>query len=125
MNQDLYAAEATGAVIESIDDDGRVTVRLNVQPRHYNSCGRVMGGAIFTIADFAFACTAFANEIYTTAIQCSVEYLSAGKGSFLTATGYIDKAGRSIVFGGSDVFDETGRKIARVTVQAFRLDPSA
>ena len=122
MNRDLYASETTGAVIEDIDENGCVTVRLDIRPGHYNSGGRVMGGAIYTIADFAYAATVYANEHFSTAINCSMEYLSAGKGKFLTAKGYIDKAGRSVIFGGADVFDETGRTIARMSVQSFRLD---
>ena len=121
MYKDLYAAEATGAVIEEIDEKGRVHVRLAVKPRHYNSGGRVMGGAIFTLADFAFASTVYANEMFSTAISCSIEYLSAGKGDALTAVGYIDKAGRSVIFGGGDVFDESGKMIARLSIQSFRL----
>lgn len=122
MEKDRYAAETTGAVIESIDDDGRVTVRLDINEGHFNSAGRVMGGAIYTIADYAFASTVYANECYSTAINCSMEYLSAGRGSYLTARGYLDKAGRNVIFGGADVFDETGRMIARMSVQSFRMD---
>ena len=122
MNRDLFAVEATGAVIESVDSDGCVTVRMDIAPRHFNSGGRVMGGAIYTIADFAYAATVYAHECFSTAINCSMEYLSAGGGSYLTARGYIDKAGRSVIFGGADVFDETGRMIARMSVQSFRID---
>ena len=121
MYGDLYATEATGATIEEIDEAGRVHARLEIEPRHYNSAGRVMGGAIFTLADFAFASTIYANDMFSTAISCDIEYLSAGRGSCLTATGYIDKAGRSVIFGGADVYDETGKMIARLSVQSFRL----
>ena len=121
MYGDLYAHETTGAVIESVNEDGTVTVRLDLSDGHNNSGGRVMGGAIFTIADFAFAATVYANEMYSTAINCSMEYLSAGKGSYLTAVGRLDKAGRNIIFGGADVFDENGRMVARMEVQSFRL----
>ena len=121
MYGDLYAHETTGAVIESVNEDGTVTVRLDLSDGHNNSGGRVMGGAIFTIADFAYAATIYANEMYSTAINCSMEYLSAGKGSYLTAVGRLDKAGRNIIFGGADVFDENGRMVARMEVQSFRL----
>ena len=42
MYGDLYATEATGATIEEIDEKGRVHARLEIEPRHYNSAGRVM-----------------------------------------------------------------------------------
>lgn len=122
MNRDRYATETTGAEIVDVDEKGCVTVRLDITSGHHNSAGRVMGGAIYTIADFAYAATIYANEMYSTAVNCSMEYLSAGKGSFLTARGFIDKAGRNMIFGGADVFDETGRVIARMLVQSFRLE---
>jgi acyl-CoA thioesterase len=34
---------------------GRATARMAVQPAHLNALGIVQGGAIFTLADFAFA----------------------------------------------------------------------
>ena len=57
MNRDLYAVETTGAAVESVDSEGCVTVRMEITPQHFNSGERVMGGAIYTIADFAFAST--------------------------------------------------------------------
>ena len=122
MYHDRYAVEATGITIEEIDEEGRAHLRMEIRPHHFNGGGRVMGGAIFTLADFAFASTVYANEMFCTAINCSIEYLSAGNGSFLTAIGYLDKSGRSILFGGADVFDETGRMIARMSAQSFRLE---
>ncbi len=122
MYQDLFAVEATGATIESINDDGTVTARLEIEPRHYNSGGRVMGGAIFTLADFALAATIYANEMFSTAISCEIEYLRAGSGSFLTAVGYLDKSGRSVIFGGARVYDDRDRLIAQLRAQSFRLE---
>lgn len=122
MYNDRYAVEATGITIEEIDDEGRAHLRMNIKPHHYNGGGRVMGGAIFTLADFAFASTVYANEMFSTAINCNIEYLSAGGGEYLTAVGHIDKSGRSICFGGADVFDDTGKMIARMHAQSFRLE---
>ena len=50
---DRYATE-NGARIEAIDD-GYAKVIMDLDPHHYNAVGGVMGGAIFTAADFAFA----------------------------------------------------------------------
>ncbi len=122
MYKDIYAVETTGVTIEEVDAEGRVHVRMEVDDRHANGIGRVMGGALFTLADFAFASTVYANEILSTAINGSMEFLSAGKGPYLTAVGYLDKSGRKILFGGADVFDDSGKLIARLTAQSYRLE---
>ena len=94
MYQDTYAVETTGITIEEIDEDGCVYLRMPIDERHYNGIGRVMGGAIFTLADFAVASTIYANEILTTAISSSIEFMAAGQGAYLTAKGHLDKAGK-------------------------------
>ena len=122
MYKDTYAVETTGITIEKIDEDGCVWLRMNIDERHFNGIGRVMGGAIFTMADYAVASTLYANEILTTAISSSVSFLAAGQGSHLTCKGYINKAGRNVCFGGADVYDETGKLIAKLSTQSFRLE---
>ena len=122
MYKDIYAVETTGITIEKIDEDGCAWLRMNIDERHFNGIGRVMGGAIFTLADFAVASTMYANEILTTAISSSVSFLSAGQGSYLTCKGYINKAGRNVCFGGADVYDEEGKLIAKLNTQSFRLE---
>ena len=122
MYKDTYAVETTGITIEKIDEDGCVWLRMNIDERHFNGIGRVMGGAIFTMADYAVASTLYANEILTTAISSSVSFLAAGQGSYLTCKGYINKAGRNVCFGGADVYDETGKLIAKLSTQSFRLE---
>ena len=121
FQNDVYATGTTGIEIADARP-GYAKVTLTIDERHINAVDRVMGAVYYTMADFAFASSAYANGIFTTAINCSIEYLSAGRGSFLTSKGYIDKAGRSIVFGGADVYDETGKMIARLSVQAFRIE---
>ena len=50
---DRFATD-NGAVIEQVDE-GYAKCWLEIQPHHLNAAGTVMGGAIFTLADFAFA----------------------------------------------------------------------
>ena len=44
--------------IEEVDD-GYAKCSLEIQPHHLNAANTVMGGAIFTLADFAFAVATF------------------------------------------------------------------
>ena len=52
---------------------GRSTARLTVAPHHLNSVGIVQGGAIFTLADFAFAaaCNAAGQAAVAVAMNLS------------------------------------------------------
>ncbi len=122
MYKDIYAVETTGITIEKIDEEGCVWLNMNIDERHYNGIGRVMGGALFTMADFAVASTVYANGILSTAISGNIEFMSAGQGSYLTCKGYLDKAGKNICFAGADIFDENGNMIARMHARGFRLD---
>ena len=51
--KDRFATD-NGATIEEVDD-GYAKCSLEIQPHHLNAANTVMGGAIFTLADFAFA----------------------------------------------------------------------
>ena len=55
--KDRFATD-NGATIEEVDD-GYAKCSLEIQPHHLNAANTVMGGAIFTLADFAFAVATF------------------------------------------------------------------
>ena len=57
---DCFASKM-GTVIEDIKE-GYARCYLDITPLHLNAAGNVMGGAIFTLADFAFAVAANWNK---------------------------------------------------------------
>jgi acyl-CoA thioesterase len=64
---------------------GHAVARMKVQPWHFNAIGIVQGGAIFTLADYAFAVASNAHGTVAVGINVSITYLkSAGTGT-LTA----------------------------------------
>lgn len=52
--KDRYATETTGIEITEVGENF-ARVELELDERHYNALGNVMGGVLFTMADFAFA----------------------------------------------------------------------
>ncbi len=80
-----------------------------------------MGGAIFTLADFAFAALTNDRERITVAQQVSINYLSQPKGERLIATARYLKDGRATCVVNVDVSDETGRAIAQFVGTGFKL----
>ena len=116
---DRFAAE-NGMTLESIGE-GEATCRMELTARHQNANGGIMGGAIFTLADFAFA--AAVNNVHrpTVAQQVSINYLNAPKGKILTAHAHCLKDGRHTCFYIVDVLDDTGRDVARFTGTGYKL----
>ena len=52
--KDRFATEQTGAVIEEVAPN-YAKCSMQIMDQHRNAYGGVMGGAIYTLADFAFA----------------------------------------------------------------------
>lgn len=113
-------ASANGIVLEELDDNHALTSVI-LTHNHRNALGGVMGGAIFTLADFAFA--ALSNQLHkgTVAQQISINYLSAPKGDRLVAKAVCKKNGRNSCVVNVDVTDDTGRDIAQFVGTGFKL----
>ena len=116
---DRFALE-NGIILDEITP-GRAVCSLTIAERHRNAEGGVMGGAIFTLVDLAFA--AAANDIHrpTVAQQVSRNFLSGSRGSALTARATCRKDGRSSCVYNVDVSDDLGRDIAQASVTGFKL----
>lgn len=116
---DRFATE-NGITLDELDDSHAVT-SLTLGARHRNAFGGVMGGAIFTLADFAFAALTNDRERVTVAQQVSINYLSPTKGERLIARATFRKDGRSSCVVNVDVTDDTGRDIAQFVGTGFKL----
>lgn len=116
---DRFATE-NGITLDELDDEHAVT-SMTLSPRHKNVFGGVMGGAIFTLADFAFAALTNDRERVTVAQQVSISFLSAPKGDRLVATARYRKDGRNSCVVNVDVADDKGRDIAQFVGTGFKL----
>lgn len=116
---DRFATE-NGMTLDELDSEHAVT-SLTLGARHRNALGGVMGGAIFTLADFAFAALTNDRERMAVAQQVGINYLSAVKGERLIATARYKKDGRNSCVVNVDVVDDTGRDIAQFIGTGFKL----
>ncbi len=117
---DRFAAE-NGVTLDELGPDGAVC-SMAVTPRHLNANGGVMGGAIFTLVDLAFAAAANNAHRPTVAQQVSMNFLSGSRGTRLTARAACRKDGRSSCVYNVDVTDDLGRDIAQAVVTGFKLE---
>ena len=111
--QDRFATE-NGAVIEEIGPDYALC-SMTVTPHHQNAAGRVMGGAVFMLADFAFAVASNFGHAPDVTATSQFTFLRASQGSVLYARSQELRRGRTTVYYETSVTDDTGALIARVT----------
>lgn len=117
--RDKFAVN-TGIVLDELTPDEAVC-SLDLTDDHRNAYGGVMGGVIFTLADFAFA--VLSNQIHqlTVAQQVDIHYLSAPKGDKLIAKATCRKSGRTSSIVNVDISDDTGRDVAQFIGTGFKL----
>ena len=116
---DRFAVE-NGMSIDALGENWS-ECSVTLAARHRNANGGVMGGAIFTLADFAFA--AAANNVHrpTVAQQVSVNFLNGAKGTRLIARASCRKNGRASCVYNVDVRDDQGRDVAQMVFTGFKL----
>jgi acyl-CoA thioesterase len=56
---------------------GRASARMTLHPHHLNGIGTVQGGAIFTLADFAFAAASNSHGAVAVALNVSITFIKA------------------------------------------------
>ena len=119
FGNDRFATEACGCrVVEA--SAGHAVCEFDIADIHMNAQGHVMGGAIFTLADFALAIGCNIGNEPTVAVSNSIEYMSRARGSRLIATCDTDKSGRNLGFYTVNVTDELGTPVAKMTATCFR-----
>ena len=120
---DRFATETTGCEIVSVEP-GRAVCSMAVRPGLLNANFVPMGGAIFTLADFAFAVAANGHSTRVTVTQqVAVTFLSASRGKTLLAEARCLKAGRTTCLYTVDVTDDLGAQVAHLTINGFTTDP--
>lgn len=82
-DKDAFARLLEIEVVES--GAGRARVKMAVSAGHRNGLGMVHGGAMFTLADFAFAVACNSHGYASMAINANISYLKAPKGGVLYA----------------------------------------
>lgn len=119
FSRDQFARMAGCSILKA--EKGYALCEMPLSSLHLNAQGGVMGGAIFTLADFALAVAVNVGQPGTVAVENSIRYLSATKGTKLIAEATSDKLGRGLAFVTVTVRDDTGRTIAIMTSTSSRV----
>jgi acyl-CoA thioesterase len=100
--------------------NGSAKVKMTLQPHHWNSLGTAHGGALFTLADFAFAAACNSHGTVAVAVDANITFMKA------VSTGVLYAEAREIAKNfklGSyavEVRNEQGELIAQFQGLAYR-----
>ncbi len=101
---------------------GYAKTSMVVEDCHLNGLGFTQGGAVFTLADYAFAAASNAWGTPSVGIANNISYIkSTPKGAQLTAVCHADHQGGRIGQYTISVTDETGDLVAKCTATSCRV----
>ena len=118
LNDDKFALHAGIELLEV--KSGTAKVRMEVKPFHINGVGLVHGGALFTLADFAFAAAANSHEEVAVAINASISFLKGVKTGSLYAEAEEISNSRKISTYSIKMTDASGQLIAMFQGMAYK-----
>lgn len=111
FKKDRFATE-NGMELLKVEP-GYAEARMPVSKSHLNGYGTVQGGAMFTLADFAFAAASNAKGFATVSCGASINYFKPPVGKVITAKATEVSSSRRLCTYDVDVFDEDGGLVAR------------
>ncbi len=123
--QKILAADrfATLTGVELIDADKNYAVcRMQISENHLNAGNAVQGGAIFTLADTAFAMAVNNQGKLTVSINNSISYLKSTRGDTLIATARVISSTKRICVCEVEIKDNLGELIASMTGTGYIKD---
>lgn len=115
---DAFAVNRAGAVIDEVGD-GFARCSMEYGKEHLNAAGSVMGGAIFTLADFAFAVAANCGGRMTVSLTSQISFMSSPRGGKLFAEARRVKEGKHTCFYEVNLTDAENRPVTEVSVTGF------
>ena len=119
--RDRWARDAGIELVEV--SPGQATVRMEVEERHKNSHGTVHGGALFTLADTAFALASNSHGVPAAAINAHISYVTAAREGILYAHAEEFSINPAIATYTVTITDDAGTRIAIFQGMVYRKTP--
>jgi len=95
-------------------------VEMEIEEKHLNGIGMVQGGAIFTLADYAFGVAANADGISTVGVNVSISYYKTPIGKYIRAEAREENTQNRLCGYKVLVTDEDGSLIASMSGLGYR-----
>jgi acyl-CoA thioesterase len=123
MRRDRFARASGVRLAEVRDGYARTTLRLG--PDHLNGVGVAQGGAIFTLADLAFAACCNSHGTVAVALDVTITFVRGLARGTLTAEAREISVSRRVSVCDVRVTDASGALVAAFKGTAFRKEEQA
>ncbi len=120
LQGDRWAAVAGAKLVEL--REGHALVRMRLRPEHLNGLGVAQGGAVFTLADYAFAAASNSHGTVAVALDVSITFARAARAGTLTAEAREEAMSRRVSVCNVRVTDGAGEVVALFRGTAFRKE---
>lgn len=121
FEKDRFAVENGCRIVEV--HPGYSKIELEITPHHYNATGIVQGGALFTLADFAFAVASNAAGDRVVGTSVYMNFFKATRTGVLTAIGKEISRSRKLSTVEVQIFDEENNLVAQFQGNGYILTP--
>ena len=122
FKNDRYAM-ASGIELLEVEP-GRARTKMEIRDMHLNAGNIVQGGAIFTLADFAFAAAVNAYGNFAVSVETSIRYFKGVGGGTLFAEARVVNGHAKLATFEVRVTNEKEELIALFTATAYRKNTS-
>jgi acyl-CoA thioesterase len=120
FKNDKYAAFSGIELLEV--EQGRAKAKMPVREMHLNAGNVVQGGAIFTLADVAFAAAVNAYGNLAMSVETSIRYFKGVESGTLFAEAKVVHLHRKLATFETTVTNQNEELIALFTATAYRKD---
>lgn len=118
--KDRFATLTTGINIEEVSKHYSICT-LKIEEKHLAALDQVMGGVIYTLADFAFAVAANEPTSCVVTVNSSIDYINSPKNDYLVAECKCIKDGKRVCFYETIVNDGLGNVVAKVSTSGMHI----
>ncbi|MDR3584196.1 MAG: PaaI family thioesterase [Desulfosporosinus sp.] len=118
LENDRFAAFIGIELVEM--EPGYAVAKMAIVENHLNGVDMIQGGAIFTLADFAFAAAANASGQITVGINANIAYFQASKGKLLIAEAKEIAVSQKLAHYNVEVYNEKKDYIAQVSFTGYK-----
>lgn len=118
ITKDTFAKHLGIEIIQI--EEGYGVVSMPFDERHKNGMGQTHGGAIFALADMAFAAASNSHNVICVNAQSSISYISPGKEGPLTGIAKRIHAGRKLATYEVQITDATQTLVAIATITGYQ-----
>lgn len=123
LSNDRFALEQAGVELLEVGK-GYARARMEIKPQHLNGGGVCQGGAIFTLADLAFAAATNSHAQLTLSITSNINFFRAESKGFLFAEAREVLNKKRLANCEVNITNEAGQLVATFNGTGYRKEQS-